>query len=189
MSELRFACIRCGDCCRQQDLLITVTGRDIVRISQALDLDEEALLRALDFYTVLDRHSIPAGLEQFPHVATERGSAFIALKKMEDGSCVFLKEDQCMIHTFRPGVCRAFPFTFSQSEDGLKFGLSAKKEICPGLGEGDVVSSADLEEVGLSVTEDIQIFEEFAEDWNHHTSNPLVSTLIERIIQDVRFYV
>ena len=170
-------------------MLITLTGRDVARISHALELDSKAILKALDFYVVFDKQSIPFGLEQFPYVATENGSAYMALKKMEDGSCVFLKDDQCMIHTFRPGVCRAFPFTFSHSREGLMVGLSAKKQICPGLGKGEIVSESELEDTGLSILEDIQIFKEFTEDWNFHTSNPIVSALVEKIINDIRFTV
>ena len=169
-------------------MLITVTGRDIARISQALDLDEGAMLKVLDFYILSDKQSIPVGLEHTPYFATERGTAYIALKKLEDGSCVFLKDDQCMIHSFRPGTCRAFPFTFAQSKDGLMLGLSAKKQICRGLGEGELVSQSALEETALTVLEDIQIFAEFAEDWNLHTSNPLVNILVEKIINDIRFF-
>ncbi|MBS7627979.1 YkgJ family cysteine cluster protein [Candidatus Bathyarchaeota archaeon] len=56
------------------------------------------------------------------------------LKKREDGSCIFLRNNICSIYDLRPLVCRFFPFYLKQvgSQDYL---FSFTKE-CPGLGRG-----------------------------------------------------
>ena len=144
--QIQFECTKCGACCREDSLLVTVTGRDIARISQGLGLDSNEVIRALDFYLVSGEDT-PEGLRDIPPVNTEHGLAYVALKKLENGDCVFLKDNLCMIHAIRPGVCMSFPFVFWDEGDENTWGLSAKKEICPGLGEGPVVDVSELREL------------------------------------------
>ncbi|MFX1483422.1 MAG: YkgJ family cysteine cluster protein [Promethearchaeota archaeon] len=180
-----FECTKCGACCKEDSLLVTVTGRDLVRLSMILGLSSTELLRAVDFYL---ESGLPSkkGLRDFPALITERGPAYMALKKMEDGSCVFLKDDLCMIHSIRPAVCISFPFVFKNDGDHLKWGLNHLKHICPGLGIGPEVKEAELIEIADSVLEDLFLFREFGEEWNQ-TSNPTAQKLIEKILSDSRF--
>lgn len=182
-----FECIKCGACCREESLLVTVTGRDLVRISMVLGLDASELIRALDFYLVsgITAHD---GLRDFPALNTEKGPAYVALKKMENGDCVFLKDNLCMIHTIRPVVCMSFPFVFQDAGDHRKWGLSAMKHICPGLGSGPRVIGSELIELADTVLEDLVLFKEFGEEWSTITE-PSAQKLIEAILSDSRFSV
>ena len=182
-----FECIKCGACCREETLLVTVTGSDLARISSVLGLDSNELIRAVDFYleSVITSHD---GLRDFPALNTEKGPAYVTLKKMENGDCVFLKDDLCMIHTIRPVVCMSFPFVFQDAGDHRKWGLSAMKHICPGLGSGPEVIGSELIELADTVLEDLVLFREFAEDWNAN-KEPTALKLIEAILKDPRFTV
>jgi Fe-S-cluster containining protein len=131
---IHFECIKCGACCRHENMIVTLTGRDLVKLSQNMGLSSKDLLRAVDFYILRKDEQVPIGLRNVPSILTERGMAYIALKKIDEGSCIFLKDDLCMIHTYRPAACRAFPFVFEMDNDGIAWGLSALKDICPGLG-------------------------------------------------------
>jgi len=168
-------------------MLITVTGHDIARISAALGLGPEETIRALDFYILDKLDTIPVGLIGTPSPKTERGPTFIALKKMENGDCIFLKDDKCMIHALRPIVCRSFPFVFQRSEGERKWGLSAMKHICPGLGTGPSVSQQELEDLSILVLETIQIYREFTDEWNRLPTTT-AQELIRTILSDPRFY-
>lgn len=183
----QFECTKCGSCCREDSMIITVTGHDIVRLSTALGLSPEEIMRALDFYVLDKLNIIPAGLIEIPSPNTEKGPAFIALKKMENGDCIFLKDDQCMIHMMRPIVCRSFPFVFRGKDGERRWGLSAMKHICPGLGIGPRVSQEEMEALSVLVLESIQIYHEFTDEWN---SLPTTSAqeLIRTILSDPRFY-
>ena len=184
----RFECTKCGACCRDEYLLVTVTGSDIAKIAAVLGFGPDEMLKALDFYIVSDGMTTPVGLERISSVATERGLAFMALKKMENGDCIFLKDDLCMIHPVRPLVCKSFPFTFDESKGQRNWGLSAKKEICPGLGTGSQVSETDINEIAETILPDIQIYKEFTEDWNANQDSPTVLDLMNAIFANPKFY-
>jgi len=184
----RFECTKCGACCRDEFLLVTVTGSDIVRIAAVLGLSPNEMLKVLDFYVVSDGAPTPIGLDKFPSVATEGGLSFIALKKMENGECIFLKENLCMIHPVRPAVCRSFPFVFDESDGQRTWGLSAKKEICPGLGTGPQASEIELEELADTILPDIQLYREFAKQWNDDQLSPTALDILKTILSDTRFY-
>jgi Fe-S-cluster containining protein len=145
-------------------------------------------MRALDFYILSDGVPTPVGLARIPSVRTEKGPAFIALKKMKNGDCIFLKDDLCMIHAMRPGVCRSFPFTFADSEDVRRWGLSAKKEICPGLGIGPQITEDEIDHLADSILPELKIFENFADDWNESQASPTALSLLDAILSDQRFY-
>jgi Fe-S-cluster containining protein len=185
--RIQFECTKCGACCREDSLLVTVTGRDIVRISIGLTLGPNEVIRALDFYLVSGIES-PEGLRDFPTVNTEKGPAYIALKKMENGDCVFLKDNLCMIHLIRPSVCMSFPFVFSNNDDDTTWGLSAKKQICPGLGSGPEIRVSELRELAVSVLEDLSLYNNFAQEWNQE-KDPTAAHLIEKVLADIRFTV
>ncbi len=187
--RIQFECTKCGACCREDSLLVTVTGRDIVRISIGLGLGVDEVIRAFDFY-LLSGEDTPEGLRDIPAVNTEQGLAYVALKKLENGDCVFLKDNLCMIHTIRPGVCMSFPFMFRDDGDDEKtWGLSAMKEICPGLGTGPEVEISDLRELADAILEDIELFKQFAEEWNRDEKNPTADGLVSAILSDPRFTV
>ena len=188
MPIYEFECKKCGACCREDSLLVTVTGRDIVRIATGLALDSSEVIRALDFY-LSSGLEFPHGLRDYPTVNTEKGPAYVALKKLENGDCVFLKDNLCMIHMIRPAACMSFPFVFSNNDDSTFWGLSAMKQICPGLGSGPQVRDTELKELAISILEHLDIYNEFAKEWNHEEDNPTATGLVEKILSDPRFTV
>ncbi|MFW9893327.1 MAG: YkgJ family cysteine cluster protein [Candidatus Thorarchaeota archaeon] len=186
-AQVNFECTKCGACCREESILVTLTGRDLTRISMALGLNTNELIRALDFY-ISDGINSLDGLRDFPALSTEKGPAYIALKKMENGDCIFLKENLCMIHAIRPVVCMSFPFVFQDEEDQRKWGLSAMKHICPGLGSGPKVLESELIKLADTVLEALFVFREFAEEWNKK-DEVSAEKLIDTILSDSRFSV
>jgi len=184
-----FECVKCGECCRQKELIVTVTGRDIAHLSSTLGMAAPELLRALDFYVLPENGTAPKGLRDIPLLKTESGMAYMALRKMESGDCIFLKDNQCMIHPIRPFVCRTFPFVFRDVAGEAKWGLSSMKDICPGIGEGSKVTEQELVELCIAALEDLTIYREFAETWNETTAEPTAIGFLEAILSDVRFSV
>ncbi|TFG30800.1 YkgJ family cysteine cluster protein [Candidatus Thorarchaeota archaeon] len=177
----RFECTRCGSCCRDRQILVTVTSNDIIRISKALELIPSEILRALDFYIVEPGTSPPVGLEKIPYITTERGQAYVALKKLENGDCIFLKDNECMIHPVRPRVCKSFPFVFNETDGKRSWGLSAKKEICPGLGKGVRISANELGSLAIEILQDFENYRKFADWWNSSSTSFTALAFIDEV--------
>jgi Fe-S-cluster containining protein len=187
-TEVSFECTKCGACCREEELLVTVTGSDIVRFSFFLGISASETLRALDFYVLPENvNKPPVGMRDIPAVNTENGAAYIALRRMESNECIFLSDDLCMIHQIRPGVCRSFPFVFQEKKGETAWGLSAVKGICPGLGKGPRIGIDELENISSQVLRELSLYREFVSEWNENQKNPSAALLIEAILSDSRF--
>ena len=48
--ELRFKCLRCGNCCIDKNTLVNITYSDILRIKNGLSLSLEEIIEILGFY-------------------------------------------------------------------------------------------------------------------------------------------
>lgn len=84
-----YSCEMCGRCCWQD---IPLTIYDIHRIAMKLGIDDREVFE----------RSI--GEKIAPRVIT------FTLNRKEDGSCIYLDEDQkCSIYSFRPRVCSFYP--------------------------------------------------------------------------------
>ncbi len=177
----------CGACCRDENLLVTVTGSDISRLSLVLGLSASEVIRALEFYVLDEGEDVPSGLMHIPQIVTEKGLAFIALKKMENGDCIFLRDNQCMIHVIRPAVCVSFPFVFKREGDGFSWGLNARKEICPGLEQGPEVQASDLLSTAQKVLEDLAGFRLFVDDWNRNRPEAKARDFIDSVLSNPDF--
>ena len=101
----RFECIGCGACCRIPNGIVRVGEDEISRIAGFLGMDEgEFISNETD-------------------VAPDRRG--LILKSREDGSCVYLSEDnRCMIHNVKPDKCRSFPYEWVNNDS---------YEVCAGL--------------------------------------------------------
>ncbi|MHA1340084.1 MAG: YkgJ family cysteine cluster protein [Promethearchaeota archaeon] len=112
---LRFKCTRCGRCCSDPNTFINITCFDIKRIIKGLRLGGSEILKYIAFYKFDDDSSTAHNLIErlvYSPIKTEKGIAFIGLLRNEDNTCIFLKNNSCIIYQFRPMICRSFPFTF-----------------------------------------------------------------------------
>jgi Fe-S-cluster containining protein len=90
-----FKCSGCGECCRWGGSVL-LTENDILVMASHLELSEQ------DF---IDTHT---------RLAPNRKQ--LALLDQADGSCAFLKGDQCSVYEARPEQCRTFPYAWSVPE-------------------------------------------------------------------------
>ncbi len=163
-----------------------MTGKDILRIATALGLDASETLHALDFYLIENEHSLPEGMRDIPPIMTEKGLAYVAIRKLEDGSCIFLEDNKCIIYPVRPAVCRTFPFTFKMKDNGLRWGISAISHICPGLGKGDYVDKKFLLELGRGTINELSYYAEFVERWNTTIDSPTVEKYLQTLLDSIK---
>jgi Fe-S-cluster containining protein len=116
--QVRWRCLLCSRCCRDQpgrERKILLTDHDVKRIVGSG--------AGGDFYDQAE----PNGPYKYQ-------------MKLVGGHCVFLLNDRCTIYEARPLVCRFYPFTMIEQE-GYIFQVDY---ACPGLGSGRVVTKKDL---------------------------------------------
>ncbi len=180
--SVRFECTMCGACCREPLMIVVVTSEDIRRIAHGLGLSAPELLRALDFYVLPEGRGVPDGLRGIPRPATEEGLAIVALRKLEDGSCVFLHENACLIYDIRPSVCTAFPFVFRDEGDHFTWELHARHDICPGLGAGPVLDNDTLVQLTVPAVWEMELYQRDVEVWNLREDRPTALGFLEFIL-------
>lgn len=116
---LRFACTRCGACCR---------GEGYVWIDTA-EAEELAAFLALD-------------VDEFGRRYLRRVDRRLALIDGPDGACVFW-DDGCSVYPARPRQCRTFPFWARNLAREAAWNETA--ELSPGVNQGRLYELHEIE--------------------------------------------
>lgn len=88
-TEIRYACQRCGNCCRWPGDVI-VTEQEITRIAAHLNLTEEDFIAR--------------------HTRLSANRRLLSIIEKSDGSCFFLEgKNTCLIQSVKPAQCAGFP--------------------------------------------------------------------------------
>lgn len=90
-----FRCSGCGECCRWGGAVL-LTDEDIRNMAAFLGLNEEEFI---------ERHT---------RLASNRKQ--LALLDQADGSCAWLKGDDCSVYEARPEQCKSFPYAWHVSQ-------------------------------------------------------------------------
>jgi len=181
-NKLRFQCVHCGQCCLNQNTLVNTTYLDVLRIKNGLKLTIDEVIEILGFYVFDQAPSVnEIGRMVVPPIQTERGMAFVGLKKRPNGQCYFYDEikERCSIYTFRPGFCRTFPFTFTILRDKNKkesdiniFYTEKGIQYCRGIGEEyPSIDSERWIKLGREVIQDLSKNNQLIKKWNSSTKN------------------
>lgn len=89
----QFSCDMCGNCCRNRDTPIMLSGPDVFRMARSLKMHP---VQALDKYTRC-------------YLGDESHLPVVVLKERDDGSCPLLRKGRCSIHKDKPAVCALYP--------------------------------------------------------------------------------
>jgi Fe-S-cluster containining protein len=170
--SLRFKCIHCGNCCKDQNTFVNLTYHDVLLIRKGLRLTLEEVIQILGFYIFeegFDKEELKKMV--ISPVKTKKGLAFIGLLKNQDGSCIFydIEKSKCSIYPLRPTFCRTFPFSYKKvSNVGLKVFYTEKaKQYCLGIGkEAPEIDSKKLIKLGKEVLDNLKENEIFVNNWN-----------------------
>lgn len=187
---MQFSCIKCGACCSDEIIKITLTHIDLLRLFTDTQ-DIEKIKKLLSVY-ILPKDNVSE--KQIKNEIMEKmvispiimheGEGFICLKKKDDNkSCIFLKNNQeCSIYQIRPLACRTFPFfySFEKSNNPMIFTKRAL-EICPGIGKGKIIDINKLKENGENVLKELANFSYFTKTLNEYQKQNEIMTLSEII--------
>ena len=118
---LRFRCTQCGNCCTGAPGYVWVTDEEVEDIARHRG---ESPVETLALFTRL--------------IGKRR-----SLKERAGGDCVFYDRKQgCTVYPVRPRQCRTWPFW--ESNAVTKHTWERTCEICPGAGEGELISSEEI---------------------------------------------
>ncbi|NQT20462.1 MAG: YkgJ family cysteine cluster protein [Planctomycetes bacterium] len=117
---LRFACLRCGDCCRGEPGFVWVTHNDINAISESLDM----------------------AARQFEARYVRKAHGRFSLVELDNGDCIFWSREGCKIYAVRPLQCRTFPFWPEYLRSAHAWGAVQKR--CPAIGTGKLHSIEEI---------------------------------------------
>jgi Fe-S-cluster containining protein len=116
-----------GDCCRKY--WIPIIHTDLYRLHVYGRIDVHRLAECIDLYSCDDED------RRFKPLRLGSKCTYLALKSNDD-ECIFLSRDgKCLVHSFKPLVCRFYPFLYVVKEDGdVDIELNEKAiEECKGL--------------------------------------------------------
>lgn len=110
----RFTCKTCGQCCRRRESPIIVTGLDVFRLAQKLNISPA---EAVESYTEV----ILGASSHMP---------ITILRERLDGSCVLLRNGRCMVHDHKPVVCAVYPLGRAIDPGNGSIQYFQKKQTC-----------------------------------------------------------
>lgn len=190
-----FECTQCGRCCSDPDTIVNLTYSDILRMQEELNYNLNDFLKIIGFYH-FDHIPTEKELEQMviPPIQTERGLAFVGLRKKSNGRCIFLsKKNKCKIYSARPNLCRTFPFHFhshpiSQPKKGLdiKMNFTQKAiEYCPGLSSNTEIDKVYWLDIGKMATAAILKEVILVKKWNKAVEEKKIKPIAENYLRIV----
>jgi uncharacterized protein len=184
--EFKFECNRCGTCCTDNKTIVNITITDLNRLKNGLNLNIDELLEITSFYVLQEMHSSVA-LEKMviPPIMTEKAKSFIALRKNEEGCCIFYdkKKKKCRIYSIRPCFCRTFPFSFSQNEyKKVNIIITEKgKRYCEGINDkAPLINIEYWKSLGKKALKDLEKNANFIFNWNKKEKNPTARKFLEK---------
>jgi Fe-S-cluster containining protein len=126
-ANLRFQCTKCGICCGDTQ---QKTRHILLLTCEAKEIAEKTSNTTADFCEETSGNT--------PYI--------YEMKKTSDGKCVFLKNNNCTIYSFRPLICRFYPFELKPSAGKEKYVFDFTLE-CPGISLGEVLRGSDFEKL------------------------------------------
>lgn len=179
---IKWRCTLCGECCKRYVPL--VLPEDVQRIQCSLNLP---LSKFLVFYRSTDfEQKVDESDERF--FQTRHGKLALGLDRIEqspDGrlGCIFLKDNKCSIYSFRPYICRQYPFR-PVDYDNVAGPFRLMDNICFGNhAEDEEVDENPLRQNYIIFEEKQDAYLQRVREWN---ANPASS---EADIEDFLSYV
>lgn len=110
----KFTCKMCGSCCSHRSEPILVSGMDLFRIGQALQME---MVDVLETYT-------------YGYIGQDSHAPVLVLKEQTDGSCGLLNNGKCMVHNNKPVVCAIYPLGRYTSVDNSTIHYFNQENAC-----------------------------------------------------------
>lgn len=121
---LRFECSQCGNCCTGAPGYVWVNDQEIQALTDAVGLADPAMFEEMYVRKVGVRRS---------------------LREYSNGDCVFFDNQtrKCKVYEARPRQCRTWPWWDSNLQSPATWQRTC--DVCPGSGEGKLVTLEEIE--------------------------------------------
>lgn len=138
-------CVGCSDCCKDMGTSVILDPYDVYRLMRGLGKNFEQLMeREVELH-------MEDGLI-YPNLKMDAATA----------ACCFLNEQgRCVIHEFRPGICRLFPLGRNYEPDRVRYFLL--EGACPAQSKSKVKVSKWL------ATGNLKTYEAYLVRWHNFT--------------------
>jgi Fe-S-cluster containining protein len=93
---------------------------------------------------IQDKTSLDLG--EFCFEVSDKQPYKFEMKKAQDGKCLFLKPEGCSIYSFRPLICRFYPFELKFNEELQKYAFIVTLE-CPAVNQGKLLCEFDFKKL------------------------------------------
>lgn len=120
---IRFECQRCCACCMGEPGYVWAGEGEVEEMARFLGMGIDAFSRSY-LRSVAGRSS---------------------LKEVEEGRCILLGEEGCLVYPVRPLQCRTFPFWKENLVSPEAWRSMA--ETCPGIGKGRWYSPGEIQAI------------------------------------------
>jgi len=154
-------CEGCSACCRGMGRSIILDPLDVFRLTQGLGMSFEELLADKVELNVVDGLILP-NLKMHLSGGGESGAQGTRDNMETDRreKCGFLSgEGRCMIHAFRPGICRLFPLGRYYENGGFQYFLQVHECRKENRAKVKVKKWIDIP--------DVKKYEKFVNDWHY----------------------
>ncbi|MHA1752082.1 MAG: YkgJ family cysteine cluster protein [Candidatus Helarchaeota archaeon] len=122
---LKFKCKQCAECCKKWKGTIYISIYEVKLIAEKLNLTLEELFNKFIHFEE----------EKCVYCGQELNLTYLAVNQINN-RCIFLdKNDKCIIHEFKPFLCKIFPFWSIIMENKTKF--EEYSELCSGVNTPD----------------------------------------------------
>ncbi|MHA1309688.1 MAG: YkgJ family cysteine cluster protein [Candidatus Helarchaeota archaeon] len=176
MKIYKFKCVKCGNCCRNKNLIVTITHYDLLKIYYTLKLNSiDDLLDIVAFYEIdiNDKELLKRLI--YPEFIINNKYCILGLNKNNDGSCIYLKDNKCTIYKIRPKICRIFPFNFIEKSNNLQPQINPLAvDICEGLNKGTVVNFSLFKEIYIKINDEMKEYKKLISLWNNLVINKVI---------------
>lgn len=163
--SFKFTCKQCGNCCRNRDEPVMITGVDLFYIARALEIaPSKAMVTYTDCY-IGHNSKVPV----------------LTLIERLDGSCKLLRNGKCTVHDQKPVVCSIYPLgrLIKESKAGeFKYEYFTQPNMCSGAGSG-------AEQTLKEWLDKFKVTERDAEYYAWHKMTSMLSDHIRKLDKDV----
>ncbi|MEW5693569.1 MAG: YkgJ family cysteine cluster protein [Candidatus Hydrogenedentota bacterium] len=155
---IKFKCKNCGECCRYYTAILTIY--DIAKIMHNTGIRPSEFV---EFY----KEGATKDVSDDLYLVTEQGRYLIGFKKTEEG-CIFLKDNKCSIHNYKPPICKLYPLDLRWNNDNILEYNVIKHSICKGDYGKEETDFGNIEELYYNYTIEYEYHKECLKNWKEY---------------------